>query len=647
MVIGYLLWLFGFTGAHRFYYGRQVTGVIWFFTLGLLGIGWLIDLFLIPGMDRKASLKFRSGRYDYSVAWILLTFLGVLGIHRFYLGKPVTGLLWLLSFGLLGIGWLLDFFTLNGQVDERNLATCGELAAGRSRRGPRSGVVWLSSNSNAHAMHLIFVPLSFALAATLVAEEARPAGAMKTRWAAGADAAAPLPEHPRPSLVRETAWQNLNGLWDYAIVAKDAAQPEKCGRQDPGAVLRRVAALAAWQRVVGPEKTAVVPAQFATPARRQARANGCCCTSARSTGRPPCGSTARSARRAPGRLRSVHFDITDGAGGRRARTGGRGLGSDRRRPAAARQAGAEAGRHLVHGGDRDLADGVAGAVPQTYIAGCAATSLRRPDEVRVASKVAKRRRRPTRRRSPSTSSGGQSRLLDGRRAAGARRSGIEACRAEAAGRPSSRSCMPVRRQRRDDDRGRQLFRACARSTLRQGQARHQPAVPQRRAAVPDTARSTRAGGPTGSTRAPTDEALRVRPRDDPRRWASTWPASTSRSSRPAGTTGATSSACWSGRTCRARSPAAAEGERTRPRNFRRELEAMIDALQQPPVDRRCGCRSTRAGASRRRPGHSTCSGPRQQDPSRLVTGAASGWTDQRLRRRERHAQLPRPRRCSR
>ena len=32
--IGYLLWIFGFTGSHRFYYGKPVTGTIWFFTLG-------------------------------------------------------------------------------------------------------------------------------------------------------------------------------------------------------------------------------------------------------------------------------------------------------------------------------------------------------------------------------------------------------------------------------------------------------------------------------------------------------------------------------------------------------------------------------------------------------------------------------------
>ena len=39
---------------------------------------------------------------------------------------------------------------------------------------------------------------------------------LKTRWAADVDPACPLPEYPRPQLVR-TAWRNLNGLWQYAI----------------------------------------------------------------------------------------------------------------------------------------------------------------------------------------------------------------------------------------------------------------------------------------------------------------------------------------------------------------------------------------------------------------------------------------------
>lgn len=118
--IGYLLWIFGFMGAHRFYYGRQLTGTLWFFTLGLLFVGWIIDLFLIPGMDRDADLRYVAGPKSYNVSWVLLTFLGIFGIHRFYLGKWLTGLLWLLTGGLLLLGVLYDYWTLNGQVDEVN-----------------------------------------------------------------------------------------------------------------------------------------------------------------------------------------------------------------------------------------------------------------------------------------------------------------------------------------------------------------------------------------------------------------------------------------------------------------------------------------------------------------------------------------------
>jgi len=120
-VIGYVLWIFGFTGSHRFYFGKPVSGTIWFLTAGLFLIGWIIDVFLIPSMARRADLRYVSGPIDYSVAWILLTFLGVFGIHRFYLGKRGTGLLYLLTVGLFGIGLIYDFWTLNSQINERNL----------------------------------------------------------------------------------------------------------------------------------------------------------------------------------------------------------------------------------------------------------------------------------------------------------------------------------------------------------------------------------------------------------------------------------------------------------------------------------------------------------------------------------------------
>ncbi len=124
-VVGYLLWVFGFTGSHRFYYGRPVSGTIWFLTLGLLGVGWLIDVFLIPWMERTAELRYTPGAIDYSIAWLLLTFLGPFGIHRFYMGKWGTGILYLLTLGLALVGVLYDFWTLNSQISEENRAQGG------------------------------------------------------------------------------------------------------------------------------------------------------------------------------------------------------------------------------------------------------------------------------------------------------------------------------------------------------------------------------------------------------------------------------------------------------------------------------------------------------------------------------------------
>jgi TM2 domain-containing membrane protein YozV len=120
ILLGYLLWVFGFIGAHRFYYGKSVTGVIWFFTLGLFFIGWIIDLLLIPSMARQAKRRFVAGSVNYDLTWILLTFLGVFGVHRFYMGKLFTGLLYLCTGGLFFVGVLYDFLTLNEQLSEVN-----------------------------------------------------------------------------------------------------------------------------------------------------------------------------------------------------------------------------------------------------------------------------------------------------------------------------------------------------------------------------------------------------------------------------------------------------------------------------------------------------------------------------------------------
>ena len=129
-LIGYLLWIVGFTGAHRFYFGKPLTGTLWFCTGGFFLVGWLIDVFLIPGMDRRADSRYAAGSIDYSIGWLLLTFLGFLGAHRFYMGKWISALVYLLISGLavllpplvvlVALGYAIDLYTLNGQMDALN-----------------------------------------------------------------------------------------------------------------------------------------------------------------------------------------------------------------------------------------------------------------------------------------------------------------------------------------------------------------------------------------------------------------------------------------------------------------------------------------------------------------------------------------------
>jgi TM2 domain-containing membrane protein YozV len=118
--IGYILWIFGFIGAHRFYYGKPISGTLYFFTFGLFGLGWIVDFFLIPSMDKEADFKYHAGDIDFTLAFIFLTFLGIFGVHRMYMGKWISGLLYLFSGGVFGIGVLYDFWNLNDQISMEN-----------------------------------------------------------------------------------------------------------------------------------------------------------------------------------------------------------------------------------------------------------------------------------------------------------------------------------------------------------------------------------------------------------------------------------------------------------------------------------------------------------------------------------------------
>jgi len=62
--VAYLLWFFlGFFSAHRFYLGKIGSGLLYFFTLQLFGIGWVIDLFRLGGMvDIYNALHFGGGK---------------------------------------------------------------------------------------------------------------------------------------------------------------------------------------------------------------------------------------------------------------------------------------------------------------------------------------------------------------------------------------------------------------------------------------------------------------------------------------------------------------------------------------------------------------------------------------------------------
>lgn len=62
--------------------------------------------------DSQTIPASQMSKKSKTAALLLCIFLGYLGVHRFYVGKIGTGVLYLLTGGLVGIGWIVDIITI-------------------------------------------------------------------------------------------------------------------------------------------------------------------------------------------------------------------------------------------------------------------------------------------------------------------------------------------------------------------------------------------------------------------------------------------------------------------------------------------------------------------------------------------------------
>ena len=436
---------------------------------------------------------------------------------------------------------------------------------------------------------------------------------LTTPWTSQVSPTNALPEYPRPQLAR-TDWQNLNGVWEFAGAPNLTPRPS--ATRWPRAILVPFPVESALSGIMRHEDYMFYRRTFTVPVRLE-------------------------------RPQRVQLQL------RRGGLAGHGLGQRHAR-SATHTGGYDAFAF-------DVTDALASAARNEIIVGVAS-----PDRQRSDIPVGKQRRNPSgifytaasgiwqtvwlepvrgsqhhaRSTPPRTSAASALDLVvhggDGTGQSGHRRgaSGGRRWSARRPARPAPRSRVPVPNARAvvagrpvplrpagdaasaaaSVDTVEQLLRHARRSARRWSTACMRPDA-QRQVRLP--ARHARPGLLAGRPLHRADRrGAALRPREARRTSASTWSASTSRSSRRAGTTTPTSSACWSGRTCRPCRPGATTASRHRHGQVRAELRAMVD--QHKGVTSIVGWVPFNEGWGEYDAGRDRRPGQALEDPTRLV-----------------------------
>lgn len=115
----------------RFYNKQILIGILYILTFDFFFIGFIYDLVLIctdkfksdKFLDEKKETIENVSEYDKTTLSILCLLLGLFGVHNFYCGKIAKGIIYLLTFGFLGIGTFVDLINIinNNYKDARGL----------------------------------------------------------------------------------------------------------------------------------------------------------------------------------------------------------------------------------------------------------------------------------------------------------------------------------------------------------------------------------------------------------------------------------------------------------------------------------------------------------------------------------------------